>query len=135
MGAESNGNGGQVLPDERELQSILESAGVPSDRTGLDRIRWMATELTRLRPLAEDGKTYRVDLINAAELEAVRAMGAEAGAEQRAMLEQSSIGLIKSFTTSWRAIADAKLPSGRKSGEDAPIEDGAFVWKKPSVGL
>ena len=128
--AGENGNGkDHVLPDERELQQILERAGVPSDRTGLDRIRWLADEVTRLSPLAADGTTYRADLVEGAEKEAVRALGAEAGAAQRAMLEASAIPLLKQFTQSWRAIGDATLKGGRLS-TDEPNEEAPVGWKK-----
>lgn len=126
MGTE-NGNGGQVLGnDERELQTILERAGVPSDRTGLDRIRWMADELTRLRPLAEDGRTYRADLVDAGVVQAVRAFGAEAGEKKRAMLERLDLETIQETTAGWQAIGDSKLPGGRQSTDegDPPLLGG-----------
>jgi len=127
MGAESNGNG--HAPDERELQAILETAGVPSDRTGLDRIRWLADEVRRLTPLAADGATYRTDMIAQAERQAVRALGAEQGAAQRAMLESSPISLVKSFAESWRIIGDAVLPGGRATTDEAN-PDQPVGWKK-----
>jgi hypothetical protein len=94
MGADSNGNGGATLEGERELQSILEAAGVPADRVGLDRIRWLANEVQRLTPLAADGQTYRADLVTAGVAQAVRAFGAEKGEQKRAMLEKADLETI-----------------------------------------
>lgn len=120
MGAEQNGTTEQAAPqtggsDERALQALCERAGVPSDRTGLTRIEWMADEIARLTPLARDGETYRTDLVAAALAEAVRAFGAEAEAEHRAGLEASSLPHIKRMTAAWKQIADAALPAGRQS--------------------
>lgn len=129
MGAESNGNGGTVLPDERELQQILERAGVPSDRTGLDRIRWLADEVTRLTPLAADGTTYRSDLVASGVAQAVRAFGAEKGEAKRAMLEKSDLETIKEMTGSWRDIGDAALKGGRLT-DDSKNDDAPVGWKK-----
>jgi hypothetical protein len=124
---------GHAAAEERELQSMLELAGVPGDRTGLDRVRWLVEELSRLSPLAEDGRTYRADLVTTAEQEAVRALGAEAGAAQRAMLEASPISLVKSFTASWRAIGDSQLIGGRKSTDEGNPEPGAWIPRTPDL--
>jgi hypothetical protein len=112
---------------------MLELAGVPGDRTGLDRVRWLVEELARIAPLAEDGRTYRADLVTTAEQEAVRALGAEAGAAQRAMLEASPISLVKSFTASWRAIGDSQLIGGRKSTDEGNPEPGAWIPRTPDL--
>lgn len=128
MGAETNGNGGSVLPDERELQTILERAGVPGDKTGLDRIRWLADELARLRPLAADGETYRTDLIAAGVREAVRAFGAEKGEQKRSLLERMPLSDIQDMTASWRDIGDATLKGGRATTDDPPPSE--FQWQK-----
>jgi hypothetical protein len=130
MPPESNGH---AAAEERELQSMLELAGVPGDRTGIDRVRWLVEELARQAPLAEDGRTYRADLVTTAEAEAVRALGAEQGAAQRAMLEASPISLVKSFTQSWRAIGDSQLIGGRKSTDESNPEPGAWIPRTPDL--
>src|SRR5262249_42226362 len=94
MPPEQNGKD-TTAADERELQQICERAGVPSDRTGLDRIRWLADEVQRLKPLAADGEQYRTDLVAAGVAEAVRAFGAEAGDKKRSLLERSDLETIK----------------------------------------
>jgi hypothetical protein len=130
MPPESNGH---AAAEERELQSMLELAGVPGDRTGLDRVRWLVEERARVAPLAEDGRTYRADLVTTAEAEAVRALGAEQGAAQRAMLEASPISLVKSFTQSWRAIGDSQLTGGRKSTDEGNPEPGTWIPRTPDL--
>lgn len=127
MGAESNGNG--HAPDERAVQTILEKAGVPSDKTGLDRIQWLADEVTRLAPLAADGATYRTDLVAAGVAEAVRAFGAEAGEQKRAMLGKMELSDIKQLTASWRDIGDTKLPGGRVTTDESN-EETPTGWRK-----
>jgi hypothetical protein len=125
--AGENGNG--HAPDERALQAILERAGVPSDKTGLDRIRWLADEVQRLTPLAADGTAYRTDLVAQGVAEAVRAFGAENGEKKRAMLEKAELGDIKELTSSWRDIGDSKLKGGRLS-TDEPNEETPATWRK-----
>lgn len=131
MPPENNGNG--HAPDERELQQILERAGVPSDKTGLDRIRWLADEVTRLAPLAADGTTYRAEVRTTALAEAVRALGAEHGQAQQAMIDASPIAVVTQLASAWRQIGDARLPGGRSSS-DEPANDDVFVWKPVKVG-
>lgn len=135
MGAEANGNGGTALPDERELQQILERAGVPSDKTGLDRIRWLADEVKRLAPLALDGQTYRTDLVATGVAEAVRAFGAEKGEQKRKQLETADLETIKEMTASWREIGDSKLTGGRSTTDESGAGDPQpQTFKKVQLG-
>lgn len=133
-GSMAENNGGSVLPDERELQQILERAGVPSDRTGLDRIRWLADEVQRLTPLALDGTAYRADLVAGGVAQAVRAFGAEAGEKKRAMLEKADLETIKEMTGSWRDIGDSKLPGGRSTTDEQNPEPPPLTFKKVQLG-
>jgi hypothetical protein len=119
-----------AAPLERAIQQTLERVGAPNDLLIPAGVEWLADELARLTPLAKDGEQYRKDLIETAEQEAVRALGAEAGAAQRAMLEAAPIALIKSFTTSWRAIGDASLKGGRLTAEKSDDEPEPAAWKK-----
>jgi hypothetical protein len=120
--------------DEQELQRVLEAAGVPTDLTGIDRIRHLATENARLAPLAADGTTYRADLVAAGVAEAVRAFGAEAGEKKRDMLLRMDLETIKDMTASWRDIGDTKLPGGRSTTNEQNPEPEAIVYKKVNVG-
>lgn len=120
--------------DEKELQLLFERAGVPGELVGIDRVRHITTRLAELAPLAEDGKTYRADLVASGVAEAVRAFGAEKGEQKRAMLERADLADIKELTESWRAIGDSKLPGGRATTNESGAPDEAFVWKKVSVG-
>lgn len=109
--------------DEKELQAALERAGVPSDLTGMARIEWLITERAKLTPLAEDGRTYRTDLIAEGVAQAVRAFGAEKGEQKRGLLEKSDLASIKDMTASWREIGDARLPGGRATSDESPPAD------------
>jgi hypothetical protein len=121
--------------DEQELQRVLEAAGVPTDLTGIERIRHLATENARLAPLAADGTTYRADLVAAGVAEAVRAFGAEAGEKKRAMLLRMDLETIKEMTASWRDIGDSKLPGGRSTtNEQNPSRKQSCTKRSTSAG-
>jgi len=124
-----------VTMDEKEVQAVLERAGVPSDKVGIDRLRWLADEHARLTPLAADGTTYRADLVAAGVAEAVRAFGAEAGEKKRGMLEKADLETIKEYTASWRDIGNEKLKGGRATTDESGAENPQpIVYKKVSIG-
>lgn len=127
-----------VAMDEQELKRLLEAAGAPADLASDARAQWLTTrvaELSQLAPLAEDGKTYRADLVNGAVGEAVRAFGAEAGEAKRDMLLRMDLPTIKAMTDSWREIGDAKLPGGRATSDEAAKDEAKPAgWKKVQLG-
>lgn len=112
-----------VSMEEKDILQLLERAGAPADLAVEQRGVWLATrigELAQLAPLAEDGKTYRADLVNAGVAEAVRAFGAEDGEKKRDLLLRLDLETIKGMTASWREIGDSKLPGGRATTNDQP---------------
>lgn len=104
-----------------DLQAQLDAVRItlPETAEGSDmasRVAWLAAELNRLRPLADDGRAYRADLIDAALAEGVRAMGPEFAQEAyRGLLSASTIEVIKRMRDDWRAIGDKAFASGRQT--------------------
>jgi hypothetical protein len=122
-------------PDLRAMQQIVERSGAPKGSTILQGLEWMASEITRLSPLARDGEQYRADLVDAGIIEAVRAFGAEAGEKKRALLQALALDDIKELTASWRDIGDAKLKGGRLTTDDSGADSAKpFEWKKVKIG-
>ncbi len=96
------------------VRTAVPETAVGSDMAG--RVAWLAAELTRLTPLADDGRAYRADLIEEAIAEGVRAMGPEFAQEAyRGLLSASTIEVIKRMRDDWRAIAAKTLAGGRST--------------------
>lgn len=104
-----------------DLQAQLDAVRIalPEAAEGSDmasRVAWLAAELNRLRTLADDGRAYRTDLIDAALAEGVRAMGPEFAQEAyRGLLTASTIEVIKRMRDDWRAIGDKAFPGDRQT--------------------
>lgn len=95
-------------------------------------------EIARLRPLADDGRAYRADLVEQAITEGIRAYGNAFPVETyRAMLEGQSLEAIKRVREMHKEVADKAIPTGRTSvdrSEKAPaptrkndVPDAAFA--------
>jgi hypothetical protein len=110
--------------DEDEDEEEAESERVAELRGQVTTLEGRVAELTGLADL---GRQYRADLIEATLKEGVRLFGAEFRAEtHRAMLERSTLNEIKAVRTDWERAAKAKLgPGGRQTtpeplGADSP---------------
>jgi hypothetical protein len=114
----------QLAQAAANLQAQLDAVrtAVPEAAVGDDmasRVAWLATELTRLVPLADDGRAYRADLIEEAIAEGARAMGPGFAQEAyRGLLGASTIEVIKRMRDDWRAIGDKTFPGGRQTVDD-----------------
>lgn len=107
----------------RQIMATLDAAGAPTDLLAPSRVAWLADELTRLRPLADDGRAYRDDLVSEALAEGVRAQGAAFREEAfRSLLATAPIATIREMRDDWRAQAAQRLPAGRRSRDDATRE-------------
>ena len=82
------------------------------------------TEIAELTPLANDGRAYRTDLIDAALVEGVRAFGDKFAKETYTdVLKRASLAVIKQLSGDWQAIGDSRMAGGRQSqdkGDKAP---------------
>jgi hypothetical protein len=98
------------IPEDAIRTVISEAGGDYATLEPVAAIRAMGNDLTRLRPLADDGRAYRSDLIDEAIEEGVRAHGNDFKAETyRAVLEASTIPVIKQMRDDWRTAANAFL--------------------------
>lgn len=105
-----------------QIRAILGNSDAPAGDE-VEGVRWLAAEVTRLKaettrlsPLAEDGKTYRTDLIEETLKEGVRAMGDNFAHEAyKEMLESASLARIKEVRDKFAAQAKATIPGGRQT--------------------
>lgn len=135
----------EVAKAERALltnvcQAAAESPA-PRDVTPAEAVRWLSEQLaqvtqerdaarqevTRLQPLADQGRAYRAHLIEEAVAEGVRAMG-EAFPEEtyRAMLADASLEHIEQMRDAFGAKAAERFPGGRQTHEEpekAPVRN------------
>lgn len=118
------GNGGEGAPSERSpidamnerIDALLRRSGAPDGAT----VDWLADELARLRPLADDGRAYRAALVAEAIEEGVRAFGDAFALEtQRARLEGQTLDQVRIERDAWAAIAKERFPSGRATKDEA----------------
>lgn len=107
-----------------DIRAIAKKAGLADDFGSIvEGYRAAAAELERLRPLADDGNTYRNDLIEEALAEGVRAHGENFKKEQyEATLRSSTLETIKLMRDDWKRAGDKTFKGGRQtvdSTEDA----------------
>jgi hypothetical protein len=77
-------------------------------------VRMLTDEVTRLRPLAKLGETYRADLVTETLAQGVRAFDKDFDEqENREMLEALPIEQVKRLRDAWRKTADGVLVPGR----------------------
>jgi hypothetical protein len=131
-------DGGQAPDQFARIRSILTDAGVVTDETPdatalgvlevvtawrslrdeAECLRPLEAECDRLRPLADEGRQYRADLVEAAIAEGKRAHGAEFAEDTyRGLLTGASIETVKRMRDDWRAIGDRQFPGGRATIE------------------
>lgn len=102
----------------QDIRSVLAETGADETLEAVEQVRWLAAQVRDLAPLADDGRTYRADLITAALAEGVRAFGQDFNQEQyKALLERSGLNEIKLMTNDWRGIAAKRWPAGRQSND------------------
>jgi hypothetical protein len=110
------GAGRAALAAMVAVRAALVAAGQPENSDPVEAIRTLGAEVTRLRPLADDGRRYRADLVEEAISEGVRAFGNGFAVERyTALLERDATTLdeIKGFRDDWRALVDGTVPTGR----------------------
>lgn len=82
----------------------------------VEAVRGLVAENARLGPLADEGRQYRADLVEAAITEGVRAMGEAFPTETyRELLKSASLEQVKLLRDRWQAQAAMLFPGGRKT--------------------
>lgn len=90
-----------------DVRAALTAAGAPEDAEPLAAIRALGEEVRRLRPLADDGRAYRADLMADALKQGTRAFGEDFAAETyRGVLEHAGIETIKRMRDDWQKLGD-----------------------------
>lgn len=122
----------QVAPRADALAPIraaLDAAGIATDKTDIgERVQFLVAEVTRLRPLADDGKAFRKATVDRAVSEGVRAFGAEFKEEvERPVLELLSIAAVERQADAYARIADKGIPAGRKTDEQREPDTTTFA--------
>jgi hypothetical protein len=105
-----------------DIGSILTEAGIAeADRADVvTGVRTLAARFKEESRMAEVGRKYRSTLIEDAIKEGVRAHGNTFNVEgRRALLEKLEVSEIEGMRDDWRSQADAELPRGRKTNEEA----------------
>jgi hypothetical protein len=130
---------GKTMVDEAKLREFLTSAAVENPNQIEDGVRLLieqrdlaTLESTKLKervneltPLADDGKSYRTDLVAEALAEGVRAFGDEFPQETyEEMLKDAPIAHVKKVRDTFAREADKRFPGGRVTGnEDEKTND------------
>lgn len=106
-----------------EVRQAVEASPAPADESPAGAIRWLTqqlaaaqAEVTRLQPLADQGRAYHDDLVNQALVEGVRALGETFPEETyRAMLAGAPLEHIRQVRDTFAAQAADRFPGGRQT--------------------
>lgn len=110
------------------LLAAFEAAGVEPTDDPLAEATRMIGDMPRLRRLADMGTEYRVDVVNQAITEGIRARGEKFKEEQwRATLGKLELEEVKRFRDDWKDAADEMLSGGRVVRETGEETEEAFV--------
>lgn len=132
------GAGEKATPAEMptEVLTILAARNVEPTTAGLyEVVRTLAAENSRLSTLADMGRQYRDDLVEAAISEGVRAMGESFPQEAyRDLLSKSTLEQIKALRDSFAADARKRFPGGRRTTDgEQPETDGDEGDEAPTL--
>lgn len=125
----------KLISDIRAALAIDEQADLVGAVTGLaseveqlrsagQRVTELEAQVAELTPRANDGDTYRADLVAEALAEGVRAYGDKFDAKTyEPVLKSAALDAVKRFRDDWAAVGNARFPGGRQTtdkGEQAP---------------
>jgi len=136
-GADANWLVGEIQASRAAVQSVraaLTDAGVAEGVDIPTAIRDLGAEVARLRPLADDGRAYRADLIEETLAEGVRAQGERFPAETyRALLERAGLDHIKQVRDTLKEAGDKRLPGGRQTIDSHDPPEATPRKKRPAT--
>lgn len=110
------------LPDGGDMSTAIRSLQTEVARLQAFEGRAMAAErqVAELLPLAEDGRTYRADMLAETLAEGVRAYGDRFAADTyRPLLEAAPLATVKRMRDDWRAVGDQLFKGGRLTVDKA----------------
>ncbi len=106
-----------VLAEER---ARLRGTGIRLGKDPVKAVRALASEVLRLRPLADDGKRYRQDMESETLTAGARAYGPKFHEERyRGILAQLDLDGIRELRDTFNARGDQQFGGGRQTIEDA----------------
>lgn len=104
-----------IVDELQQIRAILAELNAAGESV-IDQVRWLVDENARLAPLADEGRQYRADIIEAAITEGVRAMGDNFPTETyREMLKNATPEQVKLLRDRWQAQAAVLFSGGRKT--------------------
>lgn len=105
--------------EEKDLERLRTVVGATLDEHIIPMAEAIVRENSELKPLAEQGRQYREDLISTAMTEGVRAHGNDFKVDQyKRVLSSATLEDIKSITADFKKVADTVLPSGRQTVQE-----------------
>lgn len=114
-----------IADDDKVLDS-LKAIVAENQRLAEVEQNWqeLGERVKELEPLAEEGRTYRDDLVEQALAEGIRAYGDKFDKETyETMLRSASLDVIKRMKDDWQSLGDDRFPRGRQTtdeGQPAP---------------
>jgi hypothetical protein len=107
------------------LRAVFKENGIKESDDALEMARAAVARIKELTPLADDGRAYKNDLIEAALTEGVRAGGNDFKRETfKGILERSTLDEIKIMRDQWARDAKSKFPGGRQTKDGTEEEEG-----------
>jgi hypothetical protein len=108
----------EKMPIPEDFSKIRTLVGVETDEEVVPAVETLKQRVSQLEPQAEDGRTYRTDLVAQALAEGVRAMGNDFDKTvYETTLKSAPLSVVKRMRDDWKRVADANLPQGRQSQE------------------
>jgi len=108
---------GFVMKDGKQFylsETIIETQTDTSELS--EKLSQAEAKIKELEPLAEDGRTFRKEVIEAALADGVRAQGNDFPADTwRETFSTMSINAIRDIAKTFRNQAEAQIPAGRKT--------------------
>lgn len=108
---------GFVMKDGKQFylsETIIETQTDKSELS--EKLSQAEAKIKELEPLAEDGRTFRKEVIEAALADGVRAQGNDFPADTwRETFSTMSINAIRDIAKTFRNQAEAQIPAGRKT--------------------
>jgi hypothetical protein len=101
---------------ERDVRAVLTARDLPCGEDVPRTIHRLVELIAELRPLADDGRRYRADLIEDAIAQGVRALGDRFPVDTyRTLFAGASLDAIRSARDAWKDLAARELPEGRQT--------------------
>jgi hypothetical protein len=110
-----------------EMRDAIAATGYPGDLDAADIdgvLSHLLNEVERLRPLADDGRAYRAQLVDEAIAEGIRAFGDDFAEETyRAQLATAPLAFVQRMKADWLKFGDGRFAGGPATRDAEPQEE------------